>query len=110
VDEVVGDQGVGVAAGDGDAPVTRGAAVADDAVALDVDCRVLVVAAQERDGLPPGRDRCYLIPTPLARSLIGAHSRLRSHDLDAAHTEASPETERVIALTSVPGTGSGTGS
>jgi hypothetical protein len=38
----------------------------------------------------------------------GARIRLRSHDLDAAHTEVSSETERVTALTSVHGTGSGT--
>ena len=34
---------------------------------------------------------------------------LRSHDLGAAHIQVSPETERATALTSVQGTGCGTG-
>ena len=43
------------------------------------------------------------------RSQTASHIGLRRHDLGATPIAVSPETERVTALTSVQGTGCGTG-
>jgi hypothetical protein len=53
VDQVVHEQRARVAPGDRDAPVARGAAVVVEAVALEMNGRVLVVAAQQGDALTP---------------------------------------------------------
>src|SRR5439155_770760 len=56
VDQAVGDEGVGVTAGDGDAAVTRGGPVAEDPETFEVDRLVVIGAAQEQDG-PAGGAR-----------------------------------------------------
>src|SRR5207249_10058783 len=50
----VEDERARVAAGDRDAAVARAAAVAEDPQPLEVDGLVLVIAAQQRDGLAAG--------------------------------------------------------
>ena len=54
VDEVIDDEGPGVPPGDGDPAAALRAAVAEDAVPLEVDRLVLVDAPQEGNGLAPG--------------------------------------------------------
>ena len=54
VDERVGDEGVRVTAGDGDTAVALGGAVAEDPQAIEVDSVVVVVAAEQGDGLSGG--------------------------------------------------------